>query len=329
METNPLAESKEKAESVFQPTIPEGMVWIPGGSFKMGSDKHYKDEAPAHAVKVDGFWMDISPVTNSEFREFVEATNYVTYAERALNPDDYPGVLPEMLVPGSLVFQKAKQRVDLRNIANWWNYILHANWKQPHGPGSSIAGKDNYPVTQVAWEDVEAYANWAGKEIATEAEWEFAARGGLEGKEFAWGNEVAPGGKMMANYWQGEFPWQNLMIDGYEGLSPVGAFPANGYGLLDMTGNVWEWTSDWYCEKHPGDPQKACCIPQNPRGGLMENSYDPHQPAIKIPRKVLKGGSYLCAINYCYRYRPAARIPQMIDSASCHLGFRCIKRIKN
>jgi sulfatase modifying factor 1 len=310
-------------------TAPQNMVWIPGGTFKMGSEKHYQEEAPVHTVKVDGFWMDIYTVSNAEFRKFVEETNYVTYAERPLNPNDYPGALPELLVPGSLVFQKAKQRVDLRNFANWWDYIPHANWKQPYGPGSTIEGKDDYPVTQVSLEDVEAYAKWAGKEIPTEAEWEFAARGGQEEKEFAWGDEVTPEGMFMANYWQGEFPWQNLMLDGHEGLAPVGFYPANGYGLFDMTGNVWEWTSDWYRDKHPENPQKACCIPQNPRGGFMENSYDPRQPNIKIPRKVLKGGSHLCAINYCYRYRPAARIPQMIDSAACHLGFRCIKRVQN
>src|SRR5687768_17582428 len=325
MELNAISEEEKTATQTAAEIKPDGMVWIPGGTFKMGSEKHYKDEAPVHTVKVDGFWMDINPVTNAEFRKFVAETGYVTYAERPLNAEDYPGAIPEMLVPGSLVFQKAKQRVDLRNYANWWNYIAYANWKQPYGPGSTIDGMDDYPVTQVAWEDVEAYAKWAGKEIPTEAQWEFAARGGLEEKEFAWGDEVTPNGKMMANYWQGEFPWQNLMLDGFEGLAPVRSFPANSYGLYEMTGNVWEWTSDWYRDKHPENPQKACCIPQNPRGGFMENSYDPHQPTIKIPRKVLKGGSHLCAINYCYRYRPAARIPQMIDSAACHLGFRCVK----
>ncbi len=326
MEAEQTTEIKGTTTNSIAGSAPEGMVWIPGGTFSMGSDKHYQEEAPVHIVKVDGFFMDTHTVSNRDFRKFVEETNYLTYAERPLNPNDYPGALPEMLVPGSLVFQKAKQPVDLRNYANWWDYIPHANWKQPYGPGSSIEGKDDYPVTQVSWEDVEAYAKWAGKEIPTEAEWEFAARGGLEKKEFAWGDEVTPGGKFMANYWQGEFPWQNLMLDGHEGLAPFGYYPANGYGLFDMTGNVWEWTADWYRDKHPENPQKACCIPQNPRGGFMENSYDPRQPNIKIPRKVLKGGSHLCAINYCYRYRPAARIPQMIDSAACHLGFRCVKR---
>ena len=324
--TNSVFRIREKETQIIPASNPAGMVWIPGGTFRMGSDKHYPAEAPTHTVKVDGFWMDRNPVTNAEFQQFVEETDYVTYAERPLNPEDYPGALPEMLVPGSLVFQKAKQRVDLRNIANWWDYVPYANWKQPHGPGSSIAGKENYPVSQVAWEDVEAYAKWAGKEIPTEAEWEFAARGGLEEKEFAWGDEEMPEGKLMANYWQGEFPWQNLLLDGYEGLSPVGTFQDNGYGLFDMTGNVWEWTADWYYDKHPEDAKKACCIPQNPRGGFKEGSYDPRQPTVKIPRKVLKGGSYLCAINYCYRYRPAARIPQMVDTSTCHLGFRCVKR---
>ena len=322
------AERKIQVNNAKVKVTPKGMAWIPGGTFAMGSDKHYHEEAPMHMVKVDGFFMDIHTVSNREFRKFIDETNYITYAERPLDPEKYPGALPEMLVPGSLVFQKAKQPVDLRNFANWWDYIPHANWKQPYGPGSTIEGKDDFPVTQVAWEDAEAYANWAGKEIPTEAEWEFAARGGLDKKEFAWGDDVTPEGKFMANYWQGEFPWQNLMLDGHEGLAPVGFYPANGYGLFDMTGNVWEWTSDWYRDKHPDNPQKACCIPQNPRGGFMENSFDPRQPDIKIPRKVLKGGSHLCAINYCFRYRPAARIPQMIDSAACHLGFRCVKRVQ-
>ncbi len=303
-----------------------GMVWIPGGTFLMGSDHHYPEEAPAHTVTVEGFWMDRCPVTNVQFRMFVEATNYVTYAERPLDPAMYPGADPALLVPGSLVFQQPHQRVDLRNIGNWWAYLPGASWRQPMGRGSNLKGKEHYPVVQVAWEDVEAYAKWAGKELPSEAEWEFAARGGLEGKAYVWGDELAPKGKMMANFWQGEFPWQNLKTDGYEGTSPVKAFPPNGYGLYDMTGNVWEWTADWYSPRHLENAQKACCIPQNPRGGPQASSYDPGQPTVRIPRKVLKGGSHLCAANYCLRYRPAARSPQMIDSGSCHIGFRCVVR---
>lgn len=304
------------------------MVWIPGGTFLMGSNNHYPEEAPVHTVQVDGFWMDKYPVTNARFQEFVEQTGYVTYAERPLDPAMYPGADPAMLIPGSMVFRKARHRVDLRNIANWWQYVPGADWRHPYGPGSSIEGKDLYPVVHVAWEDVEAYAQWAGKAIPTEAEWEFAARGGLDGKVFAWGDEPTPKGRMMANFWQGEFPWQNLKKDGYEGTSPVKAFPPNAYGVYDMIGNVWEWTADWFRSRHPDNAQKACCIPQNPRGGPREMSYDAAQPHIRIPRKVLKGGSHLCAPNYCFRYRPAARSPQMIDSGSCHIGFRCVVRVE-
>ncbi|HTI15687.1 MAG TPA: formylglycine-generating enzyme family protein [Dictyobacter sp.] len=306
-------------------TLPdEAMVWIPGGTFTMGSDRFYPEEAPAHAVKVDGFWIDRYLVTNEQFARFVAATGYVTVAERPLNPDDYPGAPPELLVPGSLVFQKPLQPVSLQEYASWWAYVPGANWMYPEGPQSSLDGREYYPVVHVAYEDVEAYAAWAGKILPTEAQWEYAARGGLEGATYPWGEEFAPDGQIMANTWQGEFPWQNLMLDGYEGTSPVGIFPPNNYGLYDMVGNVWEWTSDWYRQQHPVKAEQACCVPSNPHGAEMEQSYDPHQPLIHIPRKVLKGGSHLCAPNYCLRYRPAARSPQMIDSATCHIGFRCI-----
>ncbi|MGH6747694.1 MAG: formylglycine-generating enzyme family protein, partial [Methyloceanibacter sp.] len=237
---------------------------------------------------------------------------------------DYPGALPHMLRAGSLAFVKQKGPVDLTNWSNWWSFTFGADWLHPYGRGSSIKGLDDYPVVHVAYRDAEAYAKWAGKELPTEAEWEFAARGGLEGKEFAWGDELEPGGKCVANTWQGEFPWQNLLKDGYEGTSPVGAYPANGYGLYDTIGNVWEWTTDWYASTH--QQQKSCCMPVNPRGPRAEESYDPCQPNIKIPRKVIKGGSHLCAPNYCRRYRPAARHAEPIDTSTCHLGFRCIKR---
>src|SRR5262245_30872824 len=300
------------------------MVWILGGTFTMGSDRHYPEEAPAHRVSVGGFWMDKFAVTNERFAHFIETTGHVTLAERPPNPADYPGAKPEMLVPASVVFRKAPRPVSLQDRYSWWTYIPGADWRHPEGPGSSIVGLGNHPVVQVGFEDAEAYAAWTGKALPTEAEWEFAARGGLEGAEFAWGDEFAPAGRMMANTWQGEFPWQNLRTDGYEGTAPVGSFPANGYGLYDMAGNVWEWTTDWYQEH--GKIQHACCTLDNPRGGDRASSFDPHMPHIPIPRRVMKGGSYLCAPNYCRRYRPAARMAQPIDTATCHLGFRCIVR---
>jgi formylglycine-generating enzyme required for sulfatase activity len=303
------------------------MVWIPGGTFLMGSDKHYPEERPAHEVTVHGFWMDEHTVTNEEFRRFVDATKYVTLAERAPNPQDYPGAKPELLVPASVVFQKPRHRVDLRDCFQWWAYVPGADWKHPEGPASSLQGKAKHPVVHVAYEDAEAYARWIGKQLPTEAEWEFAARGGLAAAEFVWGDELMPGGKAMANTWQGEFPWQNLIEDGFEGTAPVGSFPANGYGLYDMAGNVWEWTADWYQEHRYAS--RSCCASFNPKGGDREKSYDPASSVIKVPRKVMKSGSYLCAPNYCRRYRPAARMAQPVDTSTCHLGFRCIVREGN
>lgn len=302
-----------------------GMVWIPGGTFRMGSNEHYPEEAPVHTVQVDGFWMDKTPVTNAEFARFVEATGYVTVAERVPDAADYPGAIPELLVAGSTVFKSPRGPVDRNDHRNWWLWVPDADWRHPTGPKSSIAGREQHPVVHVAWEDVEAYAAWAGKEIATEAEWEFAARGGLDGAAFAWGDELTPGGKHMANTWQGDFPYRNLMHDGYIGTSPVGAFPETGYGLVDIIGNVWEWTVDWYGEYET--PLQSCCAVSNPRGAKREASYDPQQPEIAIPRKVIKGGSHLCAPNYCQRYRPAARMPQQLDTGTNHVGFRCIKRV--
>jgi formylglycine-generating enzyme len=301
-----------------------GMEWVSGGTFLMGSDNHYPEEAPAHKVSVGGFWMDRHAVTNGDFRAFVEATEYVTLAERPAKAADYPGALPELLVPSSIVFKKAPVRIDLRNPYNWWIYVAGANWRHPRGPESSIDGLDNHPVVHVAFDDAQAYAAWAGKELPTEAEWEFAARGGLDAAEFAWGGEFMPGGKPMANTWQGEFPWQNLLEDGHEWTSPVGSYLANGYGLYDMAGNVWEWTIDWY-QDHDRI-RKSCCTLDNPRGAKRRESFDPRMLEIRIPRKVMKGGSYLCAPNYCRRYRPAARMPQQIDTSTCHLGFRCVVR---
>jgi formylglycine-generating enzyme required for sulfatase activity len=270
--------------------------------------------------------MDRCVVTNAQFAHFAAATGYVTLAERPLNEADYPGAPAENLVPGSMLFHKTVAPVDLRDYRNWWTWAPGTSWRHPLGPDSSLDGFELHPVVHVAYEDAEAYARWAGKELPSEAEWEFAARGGLDGKKFTWGDEHFPGGKAMANSWQGEFPWQNMLLDGYEGTSPVGSFPANGYGLYDMAGNVWEWTSDWYVPRRADAVVKSCCTPLNPRVLSPDQSYDPAQPQFRIPRKVVKGGSYLCAPNYCLRYRPAARQPQMLDTGMSHIGFRCITR---
>ncbi len=301
-----------------------GVVWIPGGTFRMGSDRHYPEEGPTHFAQVDGFWIDRAPVTNREFRNFVEETLYVTLAEIPPDPKDYPGALPEMLHAASLVFTPPGRPVDLRVHENWWIFQRDADWRHPHGSGSSIDGLDEHPVVHVAYEDAEAYAEWAGKELPTEAEWEFAARGGLDSAEFAWGDELTPGGRPMANTWQGNFPNENLRTDGFERTSPVFAFPPNGYGLHDMIGNVWEWTRDWFTTRHTSEAQKPCCAARNPRGGRREASYDPNETTIRIPRRVLKGGSHLCAPNYCRRYRPAARHAHPVDTSTSHIGFRCV-----
>jgi formylglycine-generating enzyme required for sulfatase activity len=302
------------------------MIQIPGGVFRMGSDHHYKEEAPAHSVKVDAFLMDAKTVTNRQFADFVAETGYVTVAERPLDPAMYPDAAPELAVPGALVFHMTDGPVNTHDVHNWWDYVPGARWCEPNGPGSTLEGLEDHPVIHVSFEDAEAYAAWAGKSLPTEAEWEFAARGGLDGAEFVWGEEFTPGGKHLANTWQGPFPWRNFEDDGYAGSAPVGSYPPNGYGLFDMAGNVWEWTVDWYAAAHPGDPASPCCVPINPRGAPMETSFDPRMPRTRIPRKVVKGGSFLCAPSYCRRYRPAARQPQMIDSAMSHIGFRCVIR---
>jgi formylglycine-generating enzyme required for sulfatase activity len=312
-------------EGTARKTTARAAVWVAGGSFRMGSDRHYPEEAPSHMVRVDGFWMDRTPVTNRDFRRFVEATGHVTFAEIAPDPKDYPGALPAMLFPASLVFTPPGRPVDLGDFRNWWVFKRDANWRQPYGPGSSIEGLEDHPVVHVAYQDVEAYAAWAGKELPTEAEWEFAARGGLPDSEFAWGDALMPDGRSLANTWQGNFPNENLKLDGFERTSPVETFPPNAYGLYDMIGNVWEWTQDWYSVKHESTAQKPCCAAPNPRGGSQEGSYDACQPEIRIPRKVLKGGSHLCAPNYCQRYRPAARHAQPVDTSTSHVGFRLVK----
>jgi sulfatase modifying factor 1 len=303
-----------------------GMVWIPGGTFRMGSDDFYPEERPVRMVRVDGFWLDRHPVTNQQFSRFVAATGFVTVAERPPDPTLYPGAPPENLVAGSMVFSMTSGPVDLSNSANWWRWTPGANWRHPRGPASTIDGLADHPVVQVALADVETYCSWAGTTLPTEAEWEYAARGGLDGAIFIWGNEERPDGRLMANTWQGHFPWQNTREDGYVFTSPVGSYPANGYGLLDMAGNVWEWTADWYTTTRPLEPRQGCCVPENPRGGEREASINPHHAQFRIPRKVVKGGSHLCASSYCFRYRPAARQPQDIDTGMSHLGFRAVVR---
>lgn len=316
---------------VVPPGSAAGMCLIEGGTFTMGSENGYPEEAPLRRVRVDSFWIDETPVTNRAFARFVEATGHVTTAELAPDPTAYPGILPDMAHAGSLVFTKPAGPVPLDQFHHWWKFVFGADWRHPLGPGADIDSLDlwDHPVVHVAWEDARAYAQWAGKELPTEAEHEFAARGGLEGKEFAWGDELAPVGKMLANYWQGLFPFSNTREDGWERTSPVGSFPANPYGLHDMIGNVWEWTQDWWTE-HPAAPRKktphACCTVGNPRGGRLKDSFDPLQPDVRIGRKVLKGGSHLCAANHCRRYRPAARHPEMVDTSTSHIGFRCVLR---
>jgi formylglycine-generating enzyme len=298
-----------------------GMRWIPAGTFAMGSEDFYPEERPVHTVSVDGFWIDEHQVTAAEFRRFVRETKYVTLAERPLEAEQYPDADPELLVPGSLVFRKTAGPVNLDDHRNWWEYVPGANWKRPGGRGTTINGRDRHPVVHIAYEDAQAYAVWAGKELPTEAEWEYAARGGLERAVFAWGDEHFPERKAMANTWQGEFPWQNLKLDGFEGTSPVGSFPANAFGLFDMTGNAWEWTVDLFTSRHPDEVDSPCCAPRNPRVTTGED-----RPGETIPRRVIKGGSHLCAPNYCLRYRPAARQGHAIDSSTTHLGFRCVVR---
>ncbi len=301
---------------------PKNMVWVPGGTFLMGDDRFYPDEGPVRRVSVDGFWMDEHPVTNLEFQRFVRATGHVTVAERAPDPADYPGADPALLVPGSLVFHPTSGPVDLSDPRAWWSWVPGASWRHPRGPGSGLGGLERHPVVQVAYEDAAAYAAWAGKELPTEAEWERAARGGLEGAVYAWGDEFAPRGRIMANTWRGEFPWQNLAPGGRWGTTPVRSYAPNGYGLYDMTGNVWEWTADFYTPDR--GHAASCCVPHNPRVAEPPPGESPEAGA--IPRRVVKGGSHLCAPNYCLRYRPAARQGEAVDTSTGHIGFRCIVR---
>lgn len=303
----------------------EGMKLLRGREFLMGSDAFYPEERPVRRAVVGDYWIDERPVTNRDFAEFVADTGYVSFAEIAPDPRDYPGMPPELAQPGSAVFTPTGGPVDLSDPGQWWSFTLGADWRRPLGPQSSVETLWDHPVVQIAYADALAYATWAGKSLPTEAEWEFAARGGLDGVEFAWGDELQPGHRPLANYWQGPFPHANTLADGYERTSPVASFPPNGYGLYDMIGNVWEWTEDWFTGATT-EAQKACCGPPRARVGQLQESFDPATPHVRVGRKVLKGGSHLCAPSYCQRYRPAARYAQPIDSPTSHIGFRCVAR---
>ena len=288
-------------------------VWLPGGEFSIGSDHHYPEESPARTAEVDRFGMDIHPVTNRQFGAFVQATRYVTVAERPPDPAVYPDAKSEDLVPGSLVFRMTPGPVNLGDYRRWWAWIPGADWRHPRGPGSSLGGLDDHPVVHVAYRDAAAYAGWAGMELPTEGEWEYAARGGLDGAEFTWGDDDPQETAPLANTWQGRFPYENTQVDGWVRTSPVGAYPPNGYGLYDMAGNVWEWTSDPYGLPADGHPASPCCAPQTASGDAEST-------------RVIKGGSHLCTIQYCFRYRPAARQSQAVDTSTSHIGFRCVTR---
>lgn len=309
---------------------PSGMEWVPGGEFSMGANdppdgdevgmNATKDARPIHRVYVDGFFMDATDVTNLEFARFVKATGYVTMAERKPRAEDFPGAPPENLIAGSVVFSPPDHPVQLNDFYQWWRYVPGANWRHPIGPGSDIQGKGNYPVVQIAYDDAQAYAAWAGKRLPTEAEWEFAARGGLAGKPFAWGDEFRPKGKWMANTHQGHFPNSDTADDGHAGIAPVAQYPPNAYGLYDMAGNVWQWTTDWYrpdyykqLATHPG-------VTRNPQG--PDSPYDPSEPTEK--KKVHRGGSFLCTDQYCSRYIVGTRGKGEVSTGTNHLGFRCV-----
>lgn len=292
----------------------------------MGSDDFYPEEAPQHRAYVDSFEIELHPVTNAQFARFVKKTGYKTVAERPLPAEQFPHITDEERAPGTMVFYPTDGPVDLVNMGQWWGWTRGASWKAPEGKGTSWRDRPDHPVVHIAYEDAQAYAQWAGRDLPTEAEWEYAARGGLDGMAFCWGDDKQPGGVRLAKHFEGLFPYANMPSDGFPRTAPVGHYPANGFGLYDMAGNVWEWTQDWYQAAHDSPADKPCCVPKNPRGGGREGSYDPAQSQFEIPRKVIKGGSHLCADEYCMRYRPAARRPQMIDTGMSHIGFRCVVR---
>ena len=315
-------------------SVPEGMVWIPGGEFSMGAKdppdmnavgmSATQDARPVHRVYVDGFFMDSTDVTNGEFAAFVRATGYVTIAERTPLAKDFPGAPTSNLVAGSVVFTPPDHSVLLDNHFQWWKYVAGANWRHPLGPESDITGKERYPVVHIAYDDAETYARWAGKRIPTEAEWEFAARGGLAGKPFVWGDEFRPHSGWMANTHQGQFPLKDSGDDGFIGLAPVAQYPPNGYGLYDMAGNVWQWTTDWYRPDYYAQLAEAGGVPRNPQG--PPSSFDPSEPG--QPKKVQRGGSFLCTDQYCSRYIVGTRGKGEISTGTNHLGFRCVKAIQ-
>jgi formylglycine-generating enzyme required for sulfatase activity len=297
------------------------MVWIPGGEFSMGGDETLPDARPIHRVYVDGFWMDRTEVTNAEFAAFVRATGYRTVAERGLGPKEATGDAREKLAAGSLVFSPPAEPVPLDSNARWWAYVQQASWRHPRGSGDGIADRGNYPVVQVAYEDAEAYARWAGKRLPTEAEFEFAARGGLAGRRYVWGDELRPGGRHMANTFQGHFPDEDSAEDGWRGIAPVASFPANGYGLYDVAGNVWEWCSDWYRADAYALAASDRGVARNPRGPV--SSDDPDEPG--VPKRVHRGGSYLCSTTFCSRFLVGSRGRGEPSTATNHLGFRCVR----
>ncbi len=300
------------------------LISLDGGEFLMGSADFYPEEAPVHKVALDGFQIEAHPVTNAQFARFIRETRYKTVAERPLPKDIFPDLQAKQRAPGTMVFYPTDGPVDLVNMGQWWGWTRGASWKHPEGKGTTWRNRPDHPVVHIAYADALAYAEWAGRSLPSEAQWEYAARGGLEGKAFSWGDEQLPDGARMCKYYEGAFPYANAASDGHLRTAPVGSYPANGYGLYDMTGNVWEWTRDWYQDAHDSPADKPCCVPHNPRGGSRDASYDPNQPQFKIPRKVIKGGSFLCADEYCQRYRPSARRPQMVDTGMSHIGFRCV-----
>jgi len=343
VESAPAPETEASAEPGFEPTVanttappgeaPAGMAWIPGGEFSMGcadprpslcgGPDAMPDARPIHRVYVDGFWMDKTEVTNSQFQEFADATGYVTIAERTPRAEDFPvAPPPENLVAGSTVFTPPDQPVPLDNHYRWWNYVKGASWRHPQGPDSDLAGRDDYPVVHIAYPDAQAYAAWAGKRIPTEAEWEFAARGGLAGKQYTWGNDLKPHDKWMANTFQGRFPLNDKAEDGFAGISPVARYPANGYGLYDMAGNVWEWCSDWYRPDYYDHLAQSTRVARNPDGPRA--SFDPREPTVE-QKRVHRGGSFLCTEQYCTRYIVGTRGLGDVMTGSNHLGFRCVK----